>query len=171
MSVMNPAWLPVKLAAARPWSCSAMAISAMALRSPAVISMSISRPGRERATSPARRSRSSVSFPIAETTRTTWLPWRTERATLSATWRMRSASPTDVPPNFWTTRAPSCATGLRSYRSRQPVPLPDRMGSVKRARQKANRQARLQAAVAAQQRAKKKRQYLRIGVIAASWWR
>jgi cyclophilin family peptidyl-prolyl cis-trans isomerase len=40
------------------------------------------------------------------------------------------------------------------------------MGTEKRARQKANRQARLQAAVVAQQRAKKKRQYLRIGIIA-----
>jgi cyclophilin family peptidyl-prolyl cis-trans isomerase len=39
------------------------------------------------------------------------------------------------------------------------------MGTEKRARQKANRQARLQAAVAAQQRAKKKRQYLRIAII------
>ena len=71
---MKPAWLPVKLAASRPWSCRAMAMSAMALRSPAVISMSISRPGRERATSPARRRSSSVSLPIAETTSTTWLP-------------------------------------------------------------------------------------------------
>src|SRR3954465_743052 len=79
---------------------------------------------------------------------------------------MRSASPTEEPPNFWTTRAPSRATGPKSSRSRQPVPLPDRMGTEKRARQKANRQARLQAAVAAQQREKKKRQYLRIGVIA-----
>ena len=45
VSVMMPAWLPVKLSLGTPTSCSAMHSSAMALRSPAVISMSISRPG------------------------------------------------------------------------------------------------------------------------------
>ena len=45
VSVMIPAWLPVKLSLGTPRSCRAMHSRAMALRSPAVISMSISRPG------------------------------------------------------------------------------------------------------------------------------
>ena len=44
-SVMNPAWLPVKLSAGTPMSWRAMHTRAVALRSPAVINMSISRPG------------------------------------------------------------------------------------------------------------------------------
>ena len=82
----------------------------MALRSPAVMSMSISRPGRTSDTSPARRISSSVSLPMALTTTTTSLPWRTVRATWSATSRMRSGSATDVPPNFWMTRATDAST-------------------------------------------------------------
>ena len=78
---------------------------AVALRSPAVMSMSISRPGRVLETWRARRSSSSVSLPIALTTSTTWSPRCRVRATWSATSRMRSGSATDVPPNFWTSRA------------------------------------------------------------------
>ena len=51
VSVMKPAWLPVNDSASTPMSCSAMHSSAVALRSPAVISMSISRPGRVSLTS------------------------------------------------------------------------------------------------------------------------
>ena len=90
-----------------PMSCNAMHNRAVALRSPAVISMSISRPGRVLATSVASRMSSSVSLPIALTTTTTSSPWRRVRATWSATWRMRSGSATDVPPNFWTSERPS----------------------------------------------------------------
>ena len=43
-------------------------------------------------------------LPMALTTTTTSSPWRRVRATWSATARIRSASPTEVPPNFWTTR-------------------------------------------------------------------
>jgi hypothetical protein len=42
---MMPAWLPVKLFASMPRSASAMHSSAMLMRSPVVMSMSISRPG------------------------------------------------------------------------------------------------------------------------------
>ena len=42
---------------------------------------------------------------MALTTTTTSLPWRRVRATWSATARTRSASPTDVPPNFCTNSA------------------------------------------------------------------
>ena len=79
--VTNPAWLPVKLSAATPRSCSAMQNSAMALRSPAVTSMSISRPGRVRDTLLAMSIRSSVSLPMADTTTTGWSPRRCTRAT------------------------------------------------------------------------------------------
>ena len=84
----------------------------MAFRSPAVISMSISRPGRVLDTPSARRRRSSVSLPMADTTTTTPSPDRTLRATWSATARIRSGSPTAVPPNFWTSSATALhATG------------------------------------------------------------
>ena len=62
---MKPAWLPVKLSAGTPMSCRAMQSRAVALRSPAVMSMSISRPGRTLDTSAARRMSSSVSLPMA----------------------------------------------------------------------------------------------------------
>ncbi len=77
----------------------------MEIRSPAVSSMSISRPAGRLDTSPARRMSSSVVLPMADTTTTTSLPCRRVRATWSATARMRSGSATEVPPNFWTTRA------------------------------------------------------------------
>ena len=70
-SVRNPAWDPVNDSASTPRSAMAMHRSAVAFRSPAVMSMSISRPGRVLETSLAMRSRSSVSLPMAEMTTTT----------------------------------------------------------------------------------------------------
>jgi hypothetical protein len=81
VSVISPAWLPVNESACTPASCRAMHSRAMALRSPAVISMSISRPGRSFETRLAKCSSSSVSLPIALTTTTTSSPWRRVRAT------------------------------------------------------------------------------------------
>src|SRR5690606_9033978 len=52
----------------------------------------------------ARPSKRSVSPDIAETTTTIWWPSACQRATRSATAPMRSTSPTEVPPNFWTMR-------------------------------------------------------------------
>ena len=104
-SVMMPACEPVKEAVFKPCSARAIETSDMEMRSPAVRSMSSSRFGLTLLTWSARRRSSSVNFPMAETTTTTWSPARTVRATCSATARMRSASPTLVPPNFWTTRA------------------------------------------------------------------
>ena len=86
-----------------PSSSTAMHSSDIEMRSPAVSSMSISRPPGCLVTSLASRIRSSVVLPIAETTTTTSFPARRVRATWSATARMRSGSATDVPPNFWTT--------------------------------------------------------------------
>ena len=74
--------------------------SAMAMRSPAVRSMSYSRPGWVRETSSASRTSSSVVLPMALTTTRTSGPFLRVRGTWSATARMRSPSATDVPPNF-----------------------------------------------------------------------
>ncbi len=103
--MMNPAWLPVKETASIPRSWSAMQSRAVALRSPAVISMSSSRPGRVSDTSAASLRRSSVSLPMALITTTTSSPRLRVRVTWSATARIRSASATEVPPNFWTISA------------------------------------------------------------------
>ena len=67
------------------------------------------------------------------------------RATWSATARIRSASPTDVPPYFWTTSATR-----QAYRDRIRSPLGDRLVSLpmatsKRERQKAARREKIGA--------------------------
>jgi hypothetical protein len=119
VSVRNPACDPVKLSASTPMLCRAMHTSAIAFRSPAVTSMSISRPGRIDDVSVARRSSSSVSLPMADTTSTTWSPWRRVRATWSATSRIRSGSATEVPPNFWTSRAMAAPEAIGARRDRR----------------------------------------------------
>ena len=144
--------------------------------------MSTSRSGWTELTSSARRTSSSVVLPMALTTTTTSLPARRVRATWSATARMRSASPTDVPPNFWTTRdmarkatarrpgAPGpdlrppparSAGALRSPRS-GPATL-HTVGTEKRERQKAGRQARREA----EQKAAKRKRGIRRGITIA----
>ena len=105
VSVMMPAWLPVNDAASTPSSASAMHSSDIVIRSPAVSSMSSSRAGVTELTSSAIRMSSSVVLPIAETTTTTSSPFWRVQATCLATSRIRSASATEVPPNFWTMRA------------------------------------------------------------------
>ena len=77
------------------------------MRSPAVSSMSSSRAGITELTSSAIRTSSSVVLPIADTTTTTSSPFWRVQAMCPATSRMRPASATDVPPNFWTMRATS----------------------------------------------------------------
>ena len=75
VSVMIPAWLPVNEAAGTPRSASAMHSRLIEIRSPEVSSMSISRGGGVvEHTAPARRRRSSVDLPMAETTATTLSP-------------------------------------------------------------------------------------------------
>ncbi len=103
-SVMTPAWLPVNDRALAPRFWIAMASSAIEMRSPAVSSMSSSRPGGSGDTCCARSSSSSVVSPMAlTTTQTSWPALRV--ATMrSATRLMRSASETDEPPYFCTTR-------------------------------------------------------------------
>src|SRR6478672_5449701 len=82
----------------------AMASSAIEMRSPAVSSMSNSRPPGTGTICSARSISSSVVSPIADTTTTTSLPARLVATMRSATRLIRSASATDEPPYFCTTR-------------------------------------------------------------------
>jgi hypothetical protein len=102
---MMPAWDPVYDAAGYPASLMARDRSDMAMRSPAVSRRSSSRGFGEAASCPAMAKRSSVVWPIADTTTTTSYPDRFAAATRSATARMRPVSPTEVPPYFWTITA------------------------------------------------------------------
>ena len=103
--VTIPACDPVNERACTPRVWMAMATSALEIRSPAVSSMSISRGGGAGETCSARSSRSSVVSPIADTTTTTSLPSLWVRTMRSATFLIRSASCTEEPPYFCTTRA------------------------------------------------------------------
>ena len=100
------------------------------MRSPALSSMSTSRVGWTALTSAASRINWSVVLPMALTTTTTSSPVRRVRATWSATARIRSASATEVPPNFCTTRdMVTKATGTGSGR---PVAAPRRRDAESR---------------------------------------
>ena len=110
--VIIPAWEPVNEIALAPSAEIAIATSALLIRSPAVSSMSISRGGGAGLTCSARSSSSSVVSPIAETTTTTSLPSLCVRTIRSATRLMRSASWTDDPPYFCTTRATADLPGF-----------------------------------------------------------
>ena len=83
----------------------AIASSAIEIRSPAVSSMSSSRPGGAGLTRLARSRSSSVVSPIAETTTTTERPAFRLATMRCATRLMPSASATDEPPYFCTTSA------------------------------------------------------------------
>src|SRR3954468_7153103 len=102
-SVTMPAWEPEKDSAWKPRSFSTMAASAHEIRSPVESSMSISRGSGRAETSLAIRIRSSVVLPRAESTTATRLPPRARAAIRSAARLIRSASATEVPPNFMTT--------------------------------------------------------------------
>ena len=103
--VITPACEPVYERASYPRLWIAIASSAIEMRSPAVSSMSSSRPGGSGLTWWARSSSSSVVSPIAETTTTTSSPALRAATIRSATRLMRSASATDEPPYFCTTSA------------------------------------------------------------------
>jgi hypothetical protein len=88
--------------------------SAHEIRSPVESSMSISRGCGRGETSCAICTSSSVVFPRADSTATTLSPCSLAATILPAARRMRSASATEVPPNFITTvragsGAESCA--------------------------------------------------------------
>src|SRR6266568_4827381 len=101
--VITPACEPVYERASYPRLWIAIASSAIEIRSPAVSSMSSSRPGGSGLTRCARSSSSSVVSPIAETITQTSLPDLRVATIRSATRLIRSASATDEPPYFCTT--------------------------------------------------------------------
>ncbi len=103
VSVTMPACEPVSEIARWPRSLIAIAQSAQEIRSPVDSSMSISRGSGASETSSARRISSSVVFPRADSTATTRLPCSRAATIRRAARFKRSASATDVPPNFITT--------------------------------------------------------------------
>ena len=112
--VITPACEPVYERASYPRLWIAMASSAIEIRSPAVSSMSSSRPGGSGLTWWARSSSSSVVSPIAETTTTTSSPALRAATMRSATRLIRSALATEDPPYFCTTSA-TTAHSLPAY--------------------------------------------------------
>ncbi len=154
VSVTMPACEPVNETAGSPRSMIAMQSSAIEMRSPdGEQHVHLARAAGSLDTSWARRSRSSVVLPMAETTTTTSSPARRVRTMCSATARMRSGSATDVPPNFWTSRlttgngtgeAPSDpGVGFRASVDSPAVPK-----ATKRERQRQNREIRREAMLA-----------------------
>ena len=103
-SVTIPAIPPVRDWALTAFCCKAMATSAAETCSPVLISISSSRPSGATARSPARSSKWSVVWPIADTTTITSQPWSCSFTflTIFATCLMRWVSITDVPPNLTT---------------------------------------------------------------------
>ena len=168
VSVTIPACEPVNETAGSPWSMIAMHSSAAEMRSPEVSSMSISRAEGSPATSWARRSRSSVVLPMADTTTTTSLPARRVRTTCSATARRRSASATDVPPNFCTIKVTTphrtVATDPILRRKWASVDSPAVPKATKRERQRQNRDAR-RAAMLAEEKRRRRFKSIRLFVI------
>src|SRR5450759_3098103 len=129
-SVITPAWLPVNDRASSPRLAIAMANSAMEMRSPAVSSMSSSRPGGSGLTCSASSSSSSVVSPMADTTTTTSLPALRVSTMRAATRRIRSASAREDPPYFCTTSGTACAP----IRWTPPGSLPTATDSLRRCR-------------------------------------
>ena len=116
VSVTMPACEPVSEIARWPRSLIAIAHSAHDIRSPVESSMSISRGSGLGETSSAIAISSSVVLPRADSTATTWWPCSRARTIRRAARLRRSASATDVPPNFMTTvlgTAAECRAALR----------------------------------------------------------
>ncbi len=114
-SVTIPAWEPVREIARWPRSLITIAHSAQEMRSPEDSSMSISRGSGASETSSAIAISSSVVFPRADSTATTRAP-RSRFSTIRLAARlMRSASATEVPPNFITTTSGMCAGRSRAF--------------------------------------------------------
>ena len=103
VSVTIPACEPVSEIALWPRSLIAIAHSAHEIRSPVESSMSISRGSGAVETSSAIEISSSVVLPRADSTATTRWPCSRAATMRRAARLMRSASATDVPPNFMTT--------------------------------------------------------------------
>ena len=119
VSVTMPACEPVSEIASWPRSLITIAARAQVTRSPVESSMSISRGCGRGETSWAISTSSSVCLPRAESTATTRLPSSLAATIRSAARLMRSASATEVPPNFITTVWP--AFGMTAKDSLSPV--------------------------------------------------
>ena len=102
-----PACGPLRETAGTPSPWRHIATSGAVIVSPLATSMSSSRAGTSAVTWWASSIRRSVVWPIAETTATTCSPERTVSAMRLPTRRMREAVPTEVPPYFWTIKAPN----------------------------------------------------------------
>ena len=102
VSVTIPACEPVSEIARCPRSLIAIAHSAQEIRSPVESSMSISRGSGVGETSSAIAISSSVVWPRADSTATTRLPVSRCPTIRRAARLIRSASATEVPPNFMT---------------------------------------------------------------------
>ena len=111
VSVTMPACEPVSEIARWPRSLMAIAHSAQEIRSPVERSMSISRGSGVVETSSAEAISSSVVLPRAESTATTCWPCSRALTMRRAARLIRSASATEVPPNFITT-VPDTAVGV-----------------------------------------------------------
>ena len=123
-SVTIPACEPVSEIARWPRSLMAIAHSAHEIRSPEDSSMSISRGSGASETSSAIAISSSVVLPLADSTATTRLPSSRFSTMRRAARLMRSASATDVPPNFITIRSISARIFRRRrdpHKARRPA--------------------------------------------------
>ena len=116
-SVTIPACEPVSEIASWPRSLMTIAASAQVTRSPVESSMSISRGCGRSETSCASETSSSVCFPRAESTATTCRPSSFAATIRPAARLMRSASATEVPPNFMTTVSGMAANDSRGVAS------------------------------------------------------
>src|SRR6478736_7779627 len=103
-----PACGPVRLIAGTPRPWSAIDSSVALWCSPVARRTSSSRGSGSSVMAAARPRSSSVVSPIADTTTTRSLPAARSRAIRRATRLMRSASATEEPPYFWTTRGAVC---------------------------------------------------------------
>ncbi len=129
-SVMTPAWLPVNERAWMPRLAVAIATRAIEMRSPLVSSMSSSRAGGSGLTCSARSSSSSVVSPMAETTTTTRARPCGSRRCGRRTRLTPSASATEEPPYFCTTRpnsGTSCTSGAAGGTSHDGGAAPGRV--------------------------------------------
>src|ERR1700760_3728237 len=120
-SVTIPACEPVSEIASCPMSWIAIAQRAQEIRSPVESSMSISRATGRAEISCAWATSSSVVLPRAESTATTRLPASRAATIRPAARLMRSASATEVPPNFITTISGPCSGTTTEDRERSRV--------------------------------------------------
>ena len=145
----------------------------MEIRSPVLTSMSYSRGGWILLTLSARWIRSSVVLPMALTTATTSIPSRRVRAMWSATARMRSASPTEVPrisgrpPAWHDVNGPRGPPGTRVRPRLIERPLRGDRVSGRAQRQESPSAGGREMRLAQEAKAKKRRKQIRNAIVVA----